>query len=502
MTGAATQLILSRPILLAARDYPEKAAIVFGDAVLSYATLAAQIRAVAATLTADLGLRRGDRIVVACSNRPEFFAIVLGAAHAGLICVTLNPLLTTAEYGAIFKDAEPKLVFADSGNAAPYQVAAAAGCNAMVIDDLDKWLRSANADAEYDVSETDPFVISYTSGTTGVPKGVVLSHRSRALTAMAMHHEYGCFGRDDHFLQMTPLFHGAGFAYPYAAMAGGGTVHLLPGFDAAAIWQAFAGKITGAFVVPTILGRLLAAWQDCGSPALSLHLRTIICNAAALSPEIKRAFIDRFGEAHLHETYGSTEAGVVTNMRPHEMVENLASVGRPFPHIEIQLRDDNGLAVEDGEQGELFARGPYTFNGYWNNSTDTLAAIDQHGWITAGDLAVRDHAGHYTIVGRKKDMILSGGVNIYPREIEMVLERHAAIDEALVVGVSDSEWGERVHALYVLRDGATITERELEAHCREQLAAYKRPRGYSQISEVPRNASGKPLRAVAAELVQ
>jgi len=222
-------------------------------------------------------------------------------------------------------------------------------------------------------------------------------------------------------------------------------------------------------------------------------LRTIMSNAAALPQAVKERIVGYFGAGLLHETYGSTEAGVVTNLRPQDQLLRKQSVGRPFAVTRIRLLDDDGRDVKDGEVGELYSLSPYIFNGYYNQPEETAAAL-RDGWVTAGDLARRDADGFLYIVDRKKDMVVTGGFNVYPREVEEILHRHPAVLEAAVIGVPDQKWGEALSAVIVTRPGMNVRPPELEAHCRESLAGYKVPKSFRFIDALPRNAGGKVLK--------
>jgi long-chain acyl-CoA synthetase len=240
-------------------------------------------------------------------------------------------------------------------------------------------------------------------------------------------------------------------------------------------------------------------------------LRTIISNAAALPQPLKERIVDHFGEGLLHETYGSTEAGIVTNIRPADQLRTDRSVGRAFALNEIRLLSPDGEDVPVGAVGELFSRSPYHFNGYWGHPEWLADCTRPGGWLSAGDLARRDQEGFLHIVDRKKDMVISGGFNIYPREVEMVLEQHPAVREACVVGVPDDRWGERLRAFIVAAPGQRMDvslAAALAASCRDRLAGFKIPREFAFIDDIPRNLSGKILkrelreRSVACHVVR
>jgi acyl-CoA synthetase (AMP-forming)/AMP-acid ligase II len=481
-------LTIGRAIRCAARR-PDKVAIRQGGAELRYGELIRRMDRVAHLAREHYRLEPGDRVLLIAPNDLHYPEIVAGLAEAGVITATLNPALSAAEIAAVADDCEPRLAIAaaeiDIGDLPTLRLAA----------DYEALLaRASDSPFQSLAREEDPFALAYTSGTTGAPKGVLLSHRSRTLTFLAMAAEYGCFGPDDHFLAIAPMCHGAGFAFAVAPLAFGGTVSLFEGGDPERlINRLLDGDVTGVFVVPTHVARMMAL-----SPLQVEHgLRTIISNAAALPQAAKEFMIDRFGPGLLHETYGSTEAGIVTNIRPDELLARPGSVGLPFPNMEIELRDEAGAVVAPGEVGELFARGPTGFSGYWRRPDETGEAI-RDGWITVGDLARRDQDGFVTILDRKKDMVISGGMNVYPREVETVLAALPGVREAAVVGVPDPEWGERLHAFVVADNGGADTA-QIETACRDRLAGYKRPRGISFVAELPRNAGGKILKRVLRE---
>jgi acyl-CoA synthetase (AMP-forming)/AMP-acid ligase II len=252
---------------------------------------------------------------------------------------------------------------------------------------------------------------------------------------------------------------------------------------------------TGVFLVPTHFQAIFGLERA----VLDAHrgraraLRTIMSNAAALPQAVKEKIVDYWGEGRLHETYGSTEAGIVTNLRPADQLLRRQSVGPAFALNHVRLLDDTGREVPRGEVGELHSRSPYLFDGYWNKPDETAACLKE-GWVTAGDLARQDEDGYYYIVDRKKDMVVTGGFNVYPREIEEVLHAHPAVREAAVIGRPDAYFGEALRAFVVFRSGLEASAADLEAHCRAQLAGYKVPKDFLPIASLPRNAGGKVLK--------
>ncbi len=489
MADCRAELTLARGIRVAAARWPDRAAVVSEDREISYRDLA---RLIARTSNAahGLGLQPGDRVALVSGNRLDYVAIVAGLSDAGVVVATLGAKLTVSELLGIFADCTPRYVLGDESSEAAREAARLAGIPFLGLDAGWSGALVAASDSPF-VSralETDCFGLAYTSGTTGAPKGVMLTHRSRSLTFMAMAAEYGCFAPADKFLVVTPMSHGAGFVFGAAPLFFGGTSVILEPADPESIAARIAqDDLAGVFLVPTQIARMRKL------PASSMRagagLKSIISNASALAQPLKEMMIDRLGPGLLHETYGSTEAGIVTNIRPDELLIKPGSVGTPFPLMSVSLRDADGHEVPAGTAGELFVQGPYAFAGYWNAPAATAEAMVD-GWVTVGDMAVRDEAGFITIVDRKKDMVVTGGINVYPREIELALADVPGLEDIAVVGLPDPEWGERLHGFYV---GST-TPATLLAAARARLASHKIPKGFSVMAELPRGATGKVLK--------
>ena len=475
----------------AAADYDKLALVDSEGHQRSYGGLVARMDAVG-RLSTERALQKGDVVALIAPNCIEYAEIVAGLSERGVIVATLNPTLSANELSRIFDDCRPRLVIA----AASVELPADSPTTVRLGDEFERMLAGSHEErALPTLDERETFAISYTSGTTGAPKGVLLSHRSRCLMFSAMASEYGCFGRDDHFLALAPMCHGAGLAFALAPLYNGGRCTLQYSFEPEALLSAVKGfEPNGIFVVPTHLHRLFGAPEDVLERYRGRHsLRTIISNAAALSPSLKRAAVDYFGDGLLHETYGSTEAGIVTNIRPDSLLRKPRSVGPAFSNIEIELRQDGGEPAGTGQPGELFCRSPFSFNGYLNRPEETRAALVD-GWVTVGDIAVADEEGYVTITDRKKDMVVTGGMNVYPREIEAVIEGLEGVVECAVVGAPDEEWGERLHAFVVTRPDTGVTSEEIVDLCRTKLAAYKVPKQLAFVDALPRNAAGKLIK--------
>jgi long-chain acyl-CoA synthetase len=491
-------LTVSSGIHVAASRHPDKTALVEGARALSFADLSRRITSLATQLTA-WGARRGDRIAVLAPNCLEYPELICGIADAGLVAVTLNPRAHPKEMSEVLADSGARLLFLHPAfdAAAAALVVPSLEHRVRLDEDYARWRDSPAPAVELPtVTEFDPFVLVYTSGTTGRAKGVLLPHRARALLFFAKAMEYGCYGPDDRFLGIAPLALGAGFGFGMCTVFFGGCLDILPAFDAEAVLRKLAhDQITGLFVVPSHLhaifsleASILARYRH-----RAPHLKTIICNAAALPQGLKEQAVGFWGEGVLHETYGFTEAGIVTNLKPADQLQKPGSVGHAFPLCDVRLLDDAGEPVPRGEVGELYVSSPYLFNGYWRRPEETASCM-RGRFISAGDLAREDGDGCYTIVDRKKDMVVTGGLNVYPREIEAVLLQHPAVSDCAVIGVPDARWGERLRACLVLRPSHTFDPEQAMAHCRASLADYKVPRDYVTLDDLPRNANGKVLK--------
>lgn len=499
MTLPATfrHLTIAGGIRAAAARTPEKAAVGMEGRSLNYRTLIERIDRVSNAARVGLKLEQGDRVALLAPNCIELVELVCGLSAVGIMAVMVNPRLTAKEIAYICGDSGARAMIVHPDLEALAHSADMPGVERMIVlgPDYEDWLKKAASTAPGGIpAEWDGFAMHYTAGTTGEPKGVILPHRSRALTFFGMAVEYGCYTPADRALAIAPMFHGAGFAFAMAPIFFGGYCEILPRFDPERALQLMSqNAVTNTFMVPTHFQALFAL----GDEVLARHptpaLRTIVSNAAPLPQAMKERIVAHFGEGILHETYGSTEAGIVCNLRPDDQLRKQQCVGLPFPYTEVRLLDDQGREVAQGEVGELYSRSPYLFNGYWGRPDATAEGL-RDGWLTVGDMARRDEEGFLYIVDRKKDVIITGGVNVYPREIEEWLLRHPAVMEAAVIGVPDEYWGEAVRACVVCNPDAEVNAYELMAHCEGHIARYKLPREFAFLDNLPRNAAGKVLK--------
>jgi acyl-CoA synthetase (AMP-forming)/AMP-acid ligase II len=476
-----------------ARHAPDKVALIESGRTRTFAQFVEQADKVAALLQ-GLGIRFGDTCAILAPNCLEYIEVVVGASSAGIAVATPNPRLTAREIAAICEDCGARVLFVHATLAEMVRDAGMSGIEHVFVfgASYDAALAGAGTPHLPVLQEWDPFSIPYTSGTTGKPKGVVLPHRARVMGYFGMASEYGCYGPADSYLAIAPLCHGAGLCYAMGCIYFGGTCEIMPAFDPAIVVDKLAG-VTCTFMVPTHFHAILDLEAAVIDRARRHRLKTIISNAAPLAQKTKESIVELWGEGILHETYGSTEGGIVTNLRPEFQLTKQRCVGKPFPCTQIKLVDDDFNPVAPGQIGELFSISPYLFNGYFGKPEETAASL-REGWFSAGDLAIQDEEGFVYIVDRKKDMIISGGVNVYPREIEEVLFRHPHVVDAAVVAGPDAKWGETIVAVIVRRRDAQENPDDLIAYCKAHLASFKVPRQIVYMDALPRNPSGKVLK--------
>jgi long-chain acyl-CoA synthetase len=314
--------------------------------------------------------------------------------------------------------------------------------------------------------------------------------------------EYGCYSPDDRFLAIAPMCHGAGMIFSLAPVFFGGHAEIMDSFDPELVMRRLRdGAMTGFFGVPTHFHAMMGLPPALLESLRPGHLVSVISNAAPLPQTMKERLVGYFGSGLLHETYGSTEAGIVTNLRPADQLRKQRCVGQPIACTRVEIRREDGSLCDPDEVGELYSTSPYLFNGYWQKPEATAEAFHD-GWVTVGDLARRDDEGHVYIVDRKKDMVISGGVNIYPREVEEVLLTHPAVSDVAVIGIADEKWGESLKAFVVTRPGQSLDAEALELFCEGRISRMKVPRTVEFIDGIPRNASGKVLKTALREREQ
>jgi len=474
---------------------PDRAAIRLDDLSISYQQLSSAARRLASLLT-SAGVSPGDRVGLMMPNVPAFPVAFYGALTAGAVVVPMNPLLKGREVAYYLGDSGARLLFAwrdFAGEAA--KGAAEAGAQVIQVDDAD--LSSVLADhsgeeAPADADDTDDAVILYTSGTTGQPKGAQLTHgglaRNARLTAETLLQNHA----DDVMMGCLPLFHVFGLTCGLnATILAGGTLTLLPRFDPGKALDIIARDNVTIFEgVPTMYAGMLH--HPAADSADTASLRLCVSGGAALPVEILRGFEQKFG-CMILEGYGLSETSPVASFNHPDKPRKPGSIGTPVEGVEMRLVTNSGDPVPVGEIGEIAIRGHNVMKGYWGKPAATAEAIPD-GWFRTGDLARVDEDGYYYIVDRKKEMIIRGGYNVYPREIEEALHEHAAVAEVAVIGIPHAELGEEVGAAVALKPGATATAVELQQFVKERVAAYKYPRHVWLVSSLPKGPTGKILR--------
>jgi acyl-CoA synthetase (AMP-forming)/AMP-acid ligase II len=468
----------------AADRAPGRVAVTVDSEPVTHAELDRAASQVAAWLATRV--RPGDRVLLAAVASVGFVRCYLGALRAGAVVVLANPGYTAAELAHLVTDSGATLAFADPE---PARRLAGLGSGLAVVDVREPPGRGG-PDPGIVVRPPDVALLAYTSGTTGRPKGVPLTHRQLAVSIRAAMAAWR-WRADDVLVHALPLYHQHGLGGLHAALVAGSTVHIRSRFSADDLVQAAAGtRASVLFAVPTIY-RALADAPAARAGALK-NLRLAVCGSAPLSPELAARLPAVLGRLPLVR-YGTTESGL--NVSNPVADPRGDTIGVPLPGVHARIRAADRLA-DPGEDGEIQLRGPHVFSGYWNDPGATEAAFTPDGWFRTGDIGAVDPAsGHLVIRGRTKEMIITGGLNVYPREVEIALEGHPSVAEAAVAGVPDERWGERVTAWVVLRDGHGFDEAALIAHARTRLAGYKCPKRVFRLAELPRNQLGKIVRS-------
>jgi len=506
-----------------AQTYPDRIAIVFGDTRLTYQQVDGAANQVA-NLLASRGIGRGDKVALSCPNLPYFSIVYYGILKAGATVVPLNVLLKGREVAYHLGDSDAKAYFAFQGTPdlpigqeayAGFQEARqAGGCEHFFVITADPAAASpiegtetlgqglAGQPPTFDtvaVDDDDTAVILYTSGTTGQPKGAELRHRNMRDNALVGKELFGADpAAPDTYLCVLPLFHSFGqTVIQNGAFAFGGTIVMLPRFEAApAIGLMLNEKVTFFAGVPTMYWGLLNALDDSVDvKTLAENLRVAVAGGAALPVEVHHQFEERFGVTIL-EGYGLSETSPVASFSPFGEPVRVGSIGTPIPGVEMKLIDpDSWDEITDPDGiGEIAIRGHNIMKGYYKRPDATAEAINEEGWFRSGDLGRKDADGWYYIVDRSKDMIIRGGYNVYPREIEEVLLTHPAVSLSAVIGVPHESHGEEIKAFVILKPGASATPDEIVAWSKEQMAAYKYPRIVEIVDALPMTATGKILK--------
>jgi long-chain acyl-CoA synthetase len=486
---------LSSVLARAAAEHADRPAVRLDELVLTYAGLAGAAARMTALL-AGLGVEPGDRVAVMLPNVPAFPIAFYGALGAGAIVVPMNPLLKSREVAYYLGDSGARVLLAWH-TAAGEAAKGAADTGARVIEVTEPDLAALLAGVApvtpvTDQAGGDDAVILYTSGTTGRPKGAELTHASLTRNAELTTSTLLLAGPEDVVMGCLPLFHVFGLTCGLnATIVAGASLTLLPRFDPGKALEIIGrDRVTIFEGVPTMYAAMLH--HPAHADAEVSSLRTCISGGAAMPLEIMRGFEQVFG-CMILEGYGLSETSPVASFNHPHKERKPGTIGTPFEGVQMRVVDAEGAGLPPGEVGEIVIRGHNVMKGYWGKPEATAEAIPD-GWFRTGDLATVDGDGYFTIVGRKKDLIIRGGYNVYPREIEEVLHEHPAVAEVAVVGIPHAELGEEIGAAVQLKPDASATPAELRAFARERVAAYKYPRHVWLVDALPKGPTGKILR--------
>ena len=499
------------------QEDPRRIAYIFGDQSFTYGELEQSINRFADSLT-KLGIQKGDHVALLLGNSPHYIISLYGALKTGATVIPVNPIYTPSEIGYILNNGDVKLVvaldklvplFAKMSEKLP-KIEHIISCPTSndefdydqfpsLIGKLEPFTRLIErGSSSYDgptLQEDETAVILYTSGTTGKPKGAMLTHRNIFSNAMDVG-SYLQMSESDRIIATLPMFHVFCLTVALnAPLMTGATVIVVPKFSPAEIFRLTKKYNATVFAgVPTMYNFLLQ-YED-GNPQDLHTLRLCISGGASMPVALLHGFENKFNVV-ISEGYGLSEASPVTCFNPLDRARKPGSIGTSIWHVENKVVNELGEEVAPGEVGELIVKGPNVMKGYYKMEEETAHTI-RNGWLYTGDLAKQDEEGYFYIVDRKKDLILVGGYNVYPREVEEVLYNHPNIVEAAVVGVPDPECGETVKS-YIVTNSKNIKEEDIIAYCREHLAKYKIPSSVEFLDELPKNTTGKILRRALKE---
>ncbi len=498
-------MYLTQGLHRAVQQRPDQVMTIFGERRRTFREAADRVARLAAALR-EAGVRPGDRVAMLALNSDRYSEYLLAVPWADAVLNPVNTRWSAAEIAYSLADSDSRVLLADDAFAPmlPALRAAYPGLT-TVIHAGDGPAPDGSLDYEDLIAAADPVEdarrggselagVFYTGGTTGFPKGVMLSHGNLGISWLGTAAGGYLPGPRSRFLHTAPMFHLADMAAWGIALQAGGAHVILPSFDPRAVLATIAEhRVTDALLVPTMI-QLLVDHPEVGQFDLS-SLRGVLYGASPMTRAVLERAMKTLPSASFTQAYGMTElAPVATLLSPadHE-AGHLLSAGRAAPHAEIRIVDPFDAEVPDGTVGEVVVRGGHVMLGYWNKPEETATAL-RGGWMHTGDGGYLDDQGYLYVVDRIKDMIVTGGENVYSAEVENAVASHAAVAQCAVIGVPDSDWGERVHAVVVLRPGATLTHEELRAHVKSLIAGYKAPRSLEIADKLPLSGTGKVLK--------
>ncbi len=477
--------VIGTSIREVAKRYPERIAIETWREHISYKEFYQSTQLLQRKLTFLFPKGKGKKIGYLLPNEPKWIELFIAISSMGGIAIPFDPKWSPLQLSEVIKDAEPDLVVYDQAFAHQFE-----GINTVKTFTLEALeLLSPTGEVVSDFSSQDPFYIGYTSGTTGQPKGFIRSHASWA-DCFSLGRQVFSLTEEDKILCPGPLVHSHFLYAAVQCLHIGSTLHLCSSFSADEVWELLHTRsITVMYMVPT----MFEALTRIRGSKVSNHLTTLISSGAKWRGHSKEKVSAVFPHASVYEFYGASELSFVSFRKVNDDTLPEGSLGKPFPSVEISILSDSGQPVPQGEVGTLFVKSPWVFNGYVNRPEETAKVF--HGdWATVNDLAFVNEEGHIILKGRKQNMIISGGLNIYPEEVEQVIRRHSAIEEAAVLGVEDEYWGQKVVAFVTCAGGREPVMDEVNAYIAKFLPKYKCPKEWIQLHEFPYTGSGKIAR--------
>jgi long-chain acyl-CoA synthetase len=476
----------------ASRYYPERTALASGGARLTFRELHDRVERISAELSRH-GFGVGDRLALLLPNGPEYIELLYACSLLGVIAIPLNTRLSPAEIDRVLEDANPHGLVRHSSLPVPtvqlpWQ---------RILDNQPFDLQNvSHPEPVYDPEAV--LALIYTSGTTGQPKGVMVTH-ANILSDIHNFNYWMQYTEGGVYLHAAPIFHIADFPAMFAAPAFGASQLTISKFDPQSLCETIEReRVTHTVLVPTMIN-LLTQFPDVKKYDLT-SLEVLAYGGSPMAPELIRRTRELLPHLKMVQVYGLSESGFLTGLQDQEHThDRLLSCGRPCPGVDLQVIDESGKRVEVGKPGELVARGANIMRGYWNDPQDTALAF-RNGMFRTGDIGYQDSDGYFYILDRLKDMIVTGGENVYSGEVEAVIYKHPAVREVAVFGIPDRQWGELVMACVVLKPGAILVANDLISHCRQYLANYKIPRRVEfSDTELPKSGSGKILKRVLRE---
>ncbi len=510
----ACWLNLAEMVKINSKKFPKKIAIKEKDRMFTYSELNKRVNKLSHSLL-SLGLKKGDKFAVLLENSIEIIEAYLAAAKTGLIIVPIHFRFVEREIINVMENSDSK-VFIVHNEFTPIidpiksklknitqERYIVVGKKINGYKEYENFIKnSPDVEPEIDIGCKDSWIILYTSGTTGMPKGVVRSHESYIAFFLINAVDFG-FTHHDICLNVMPLYHVNSTFYTFLFLYLGGTAYIHPArhFNAEEILEIIEKeKITYISLIPTHYNLILNVSDKTKKRDVS-SIRKLLCSSAPVTKNMKKAIMDFFPGVELYEAYGSTEAGLVTILKPEDQILKLGSIGYEAIGTDfVKLLDDDGKEVQTGEIGELYSRGPMLFDKYYKMPEKTAKSF-RGEWFSAGDMAKCDEDGYYYIVDRKDNMIITGGEHVFPSEVQEIICTHPEVFDAAIIGLPDEKWGERVIAVVVKRKNVNIDEKTIIDFCRDKMAGYKRPKQviFIKDEEMPRTATGKILHRVLRE---